>query len=228
MMAAAIRRFHIEVERKFHPAAFSRSSPYLISPGLPNFQRLDYGGTQRFKDVYFDHASSSLIKKGIYIRLRDGQWEAKYGNSGNHLVSQFEETVSSEKITDLVKMAVSGKSEVSEIENFGLTPIADFTTKRLSLIADDRFTIALDDVDFGHMVGEIELVADLELRNNESRIAEIVNKENKKTAMGEEIQIFTDRYRWAFPTTTPDGKPVEGKLRRYLELQHNQNGAGRS
>ncbi|KAL9111426.1 MAG: hypothetical protein Q9227_004103 [Pyrenula ochraceoflavens] len=215
----ALRALRIEAERKFHPCAFSCTAPYLKFRQEPKFKSLNFQGTSCFTDIYYDRPGFLLMKQGIYVRSRDGQWEAKHGNSGDYNTSQFEEMHSSKKIAELIKKAVDSASYVSEANNFDLTPVAHFTTRRVCLVADDRFTIALDDMDFGHSVGEVELLEDFQYENNESMIAKIMMIQNKKALLRQEIECFMRQYGWAFPTTTPDGQPVHGKLTRYFEMQ---------
>jgi len=69
-----IRR--LEVERKFFvtPVALS----YLRSNGGGSrFKKYESLGTQTTQDTYYDR-NGSLLSKGVYIRQRNGHWEAKY------------------------------------------------------------------------------------------------------------------------------------------------------
>ena len=74
--------------------------------------------------------------------------------------------------------------------------MARFTTTRREWRADGRFGIVLDESDFGHRVGEVE----------------VMSEEGGKAR--EEIDAFMERYGWFFGK----GKP-EGKLAAFLRLE---------
>ena len=78
--------------------------------------------------------------------------------------------------------------------DFGLDAIADFETHRRTFLADGRFTVVLDVTDFGHRVGEVELMAE---------DAERAHRE---------IGAFLEKYAWFFDTSRP-----QGKLTAYFE-----------
>ena len=87
---------------------------------------------------------------------------------------------------------------------FGLGHFADFSTLRHAWIANTEFNIVLDRTDFGHTVGEVELVAQVPAQDgNEAQMA-------LKT-MDYRLVEFLQLYAWAFTT----GKPV-GKLSAYF------------
>ena len=79
-----------------------------------------------------------------------------------------------------------------------ITKIADFKTKR-ELWDIDGFTVVIDNADFGHMVGEVELCDE-------------VGEDSKKAGveMDRRIEEFMEKHAWAFP----DGKAL-GKLSAY-------------
>ena len=66
--------------------------------------------------------------------------------------------------------------------------MAEFVTTRVSFLADDRFTVVLDATDFGHTVGEVELMA-----------------EDAEKAHAD-IDAFLKEYAWFFDTSNPKGK----------------------
>ena len=78
--------------------------------------------------------------------------------------------------------------------NFGLDMLCKFDTVRDSFLADGKFTVVLDHTDFGHQVGEVELMA-----------------EDAEKAHAD-IDAFLKEYAWFFDTTNP-----KGKLTAYFE-----------
>ena len=83
--------------------------------------------------------------------------------------------------------------------DFGLSPFCQYTTDRTEFTADERFTVALDTTDFGHDVGEVEVIAK-------------EGEDEKKVMM--EIGKFMEEYRWFFKSV--GGKP-KGKMTAYFE-----------
>ena len=72
-------------------------------------------------------------------------------------------------------------------------------TNRTEFVADERFHVALDETDFGHDVGEVEVQAG-------------VDEEDRKVQM--EIERFMEKYKWLFGSG--EGKP-KGKMTAYFE-----------
>jgi hypothetical protein len=60
--------------------------------------------------------------------------------------------------------------------------------------------LVLDETDFGHMVGEVELEVE----------------EDQAEKAREEIDAFLEMYRWFCGGGDRDGEPVEGKLEAYF------------
>ena len=79
-------------------------------------------------------------------------------------------------------------------DDFGLDAMAEFETRRLTFLADHKFTIVLDFTNFGHEVGEVELMAE---------------DAGKAHA---DIDGFVREYAWFFDMTNP-----KGKLRAYFD-----------
>ncbi|KAL2036471.1 hypothetical protein N7G274_010806 [Stereocaulon virgatum] len=78
-------------------------------------------------------------------------------------------------------------------ESFGLEKTCQFETHRRSFLADGKFTVALDETDFGHSAGEVELLA-----------------EDEKKAHAD-IDVFLARYAWLFDCSTPKGKLTQSR-----------------
>ncbi|KAL8697833.1 MAG: hypothetical protein Q9201_006902 [Fulgogasparrea decipioides] len=185
----------LEVESKF------LFKPSLIATlesnqGTPAFTRLEALGTHQFTDTYYDYRNI-LSKNGIWLRERkDSQstiLEAKVRISGDFARSTFDEITDRKTITDLIRPHLPQFSEGHE--NFGLDRLAEFTTTRQDFRADDKFAIVLDYTDFGHSVGEVELMA-----------------EDEATAH-QEIDGFLSQYQWFFQK----GR-TEGKLAAYFRV----------
>lgn len=185
----------LEVESKFI------FKPSLIATlasnrGSPAFKRLKALGTNQFTDTYYDH-QDILSANGIWLRRRKQNnsttLEAKVRISGDFARSTFDEVTDGRVIADLVRRYLPYFNEGKE--HFGLDRLAEFTTTRQDFRADDKFAIVLDSTDFGHSVGEVELMAEDEAMAHR------------------EIDGFMAQYPWFFQK----GKP-EGKLAAYLRV----------
>lgn len=191
---AAKRLLEVESKFMFKPSLL----PILQSNrGNPPFKRLEDLGTHTFTDTYFD-SQDILSKNGIWLRQRidnnSATLEAKVRISGDFARSTFEETTDRESICNLVRQHVPPFGE--EREQFGLEVLAKFTTIRQEFRADDKFAIMLDYTNFGHAVGEVELMAEDEARAHC------------------EIDAFMARYSWFF-----ERSKTEGKLAAYFRIR---------
>lgn len=204
----------LEVERKFCGLAIPLLSP---NAGKPPFRRLRFLGEQNFQDVYFDRRDK-LSTNGIWVRKRQMEggeptWEAKIRKGGTFNNSAFEE------LTDVTVIArsvedITGRHEPAT-RNFGLEMLAVLSTRRKSWLADDRYKIVLDSMDFGHEVGEVELERRITLPEDQHRHAEVeAMKRDITRDMDRQIEAFMERYRWAFRSGIP-----QGKLTAYFEKQ---------
>ena len=115
---------------------------------------------------------------------------------GSFLRSTFSETKDRSRILELVRSHFPDRSLGFEDDFAGLDAIAGFETQRLSLRAHDRFTVVMDVTDFGHRVGEVELMA------------EDVDAEKAHA----DIEAFLREYPGFFDTSNP-----KGKLTAYFE-----------
>lgn len=172
-----------------------------------------------------------LSSKGIWVRKRDGKWEAK-GRINHQTVpletscvnSQFQELSDPVDIARVVHsiFPLDNNTEstlaLSPSTCFGLSPMARFITYREAWKVDGRFNVVFDTTDFGHTFGEVELekpaVFDLgevvdpdELRVSAMRHAVATEADAK-------IEEFMRCYFWAFPP----GKPM-GKLSAFFARQ---------
>lgn len=72
-------------------------------------------------------------------------------------------------------------------KNFELDVLTEFETIRYTFLADDKFTIVLDNTNFDHQVGELELIV-------------------KPEDVDEANDAFLEEYAWFYDTSNPKGK----------------------
>ena len=206
-MRPSLRVALLEVERKFCSLAVK---DLASNTGQPAFRSLRALAPKTIHDVYYDNSSGSLISAGIYVRQRNGFWEAKVRGGGDYTNSMFEELTGTEPVRRCVMDAIGKKN--CEKDHFGLNPIATLSTDRQSWIADNEFKIVLDTMNFGHSVGEVELQEEVQFTATEDSTIE-QQKRDKMKEMDKKIEVFMDRYSWAFRLGIP-----KGKLTAYFEL----------
>jgi thiamine-triphosphatase len=182
-----------EIEQKFcfNPILLSK---FRSNGGHPPFRRVEFVQNQVFEDAYFDQGNK-LSKQGIWIRRRGSFWEAKARQSGDYLRTSFHETNDINEISTLIKSHIPSKADVGPENNFALDMICRYRTLRDTFHVDDKFDVMLDATDFGHCVGEVELMMDNEERAHS------------------DIDTFMKRYSWFF---LQGGKP-KGKMTAYFE-----------
>lgn len=71
---------------------------------------------------------------------------------------------------------------------------------------DGRFRVDVDTTDFGHIVGEVELIGSLRYTNSEHREEEEEREKKLKQEMDQDIKAFMQSYPEAFPAGRPLGK----------------------
>jgi len=143
------------------------------------------------------------------VRKRNGLWQAKIRKGGNFTNSRFEEVYGARDISEYVRRITGIDDE--EANNFGLYNIATFSTERETWIADSDFHIVLDTMDFGHVVGEVELQQEV-LMDVRTGFPSERQKQRMMQDMDGKISEFMRRYSWAFT----QGEP-KGKLTAYFE-----------
>lgn len=121
--------------------------------------------------------------------------------NGSFLRSTFVETKDLTQIRELLRCRFPHPDDRSnrQDDNFGLNPVAAFGTERVTLVAKENyreFSVVLDSTDFGHEVGEVEVMAE---------------EAGAEKAHGD-IERFLKRYPWFFDTRGP-----KGKLTAYFE-----------
>ena len=183
---------YLEVERKF---AGLKCYPLRCNSGSPRFLSSSEPSYHKFHDTYYDF-EARLLKAGIWLRQRDGKWQMKIRRGGTYTNSQFEERVKS--LTGLDRGAS---------QSVGLSRLASFITFRQSWLADNEFNIVLNQTDFGHTVGEVELEIPTRVKDED-------NARKIMVMMDQKIADFLQRYEWAFSSDVPIGK-----LSAYFERQ---------
>ena len=134
----------------------------------------------------------------------EGEWEAKQSvQNGSFLRSTFVETKDLTQIRQLLRCHFpphpDDRSNLPD-DNFGLNPIAAFGTERVTVVAKEdgkEFSVMLDSTNFGHEVGEVEVMAE---------------EAEAEKAHGD-VERFLKRYPWFFDTRSP-----KGKLTAYFEM----------
>lgn len=157
----------LEVERKFH---FDRwGIMWRLPPFAQMFKSIKQLKIQQFTDTYFDHREV-LSSNGIWVRRRQDcsgtdLVEAKVRVNGHYHRSTFDETTDGERIHELIQPHFPNLKPGAM--GFGLDILAQFATLRRSFLANNKFTVVLDEADFDHSVGEVELMAEDEAEAHE-------------------------------------------------------------
>ena len=151
--------------------------------------------------MYYDK-DDVLSRHGIWIRRRGKEWEAKVRKGGDYINAQFDEITGYSNVESVVRNLVQD-ARVVEDNVMGLSEIARFTTTRESLWVNDRFEVAIDESNFGHIVGEVELVDE-----SERYLGYSVGEDagDVYSMLDKEIEVFMKEYGWAFPLDQAKGK----------------------
>jgi len=194
----------LEVEQKFSWTA-AKLRLLQHNQGRPPFKQITNLRQHAFRDTYYD-SQHRLSEAGLWVRKRHQilspenavtqstfEWEAKQRRDGSSVIrSTFEETKDTYQIAQMVRAHVSWYP--SSYNDFGLDELCQFETCRRSFEADGKFTVVLDSTDFGHQVGEVEI------------LAEDAEKAHR------DIDAFMREYAWFFDIIKP-----KGKLTAYFE-----------
>lgn len=195
----------LEVERKFDWTS-ANLKVLLSNRGRPPFSSRPEIRSTFFSDIYFDR-DNKLSSKSLWVRkrsfynslkkddnsLKKSTWEAKRSLPGSSFVrSSYEETQNPHEIRQMVSQHFPHCGGPDDA--FGLGEMCRFATHRRWFLADGKFTVVLDETDFGHTVGEVELLAE------------------DAHAAHADIDTFLARYAWFFDCANP-----KGKLTAYFE-----------
>lgn len=140
----------IEVEKKF----------LLESPD--DERRLLDGATflgeKKYRDTYYDDTTYTLTTHNRWLRDRDGVWELKIPlpntTRGEDWVNQYDEIVGEDAIRHALTIQKK-ETLLQDLAARGIKPFCSFTTFRKNY-RRDPFTLAIDEMDYGFRVAEVE------------------------------------------------------------------------
>jgi len=183
--------------------------------GAKPFRTVQFLHEKSFTDTYYDNDERDypLTTQDIWLRQRDLNWECKTPMNLTASMDSYHELIDLREIADFLgKVLGASKSPVPEnAEQFkiwlkqqhGLTPFGTIQTTRRHYLIDDEFTLDLDKADFGHYVGELELVV---------HSKEQVHDAERKIAQ------YMKEHEWFFDTSGV----VMGKLSAYIINYNNK------
>lgn len=244
----------LEVERKFTPTKLSISR-LRNNTGTPRFTNLEYQGSKILHDIYYDRGDR-LCNNGIWIRQRrespikidqmgsdkkqsckSGEeiggmgmktWQAKVKKGGDRINSSFAEIHDHDTILTLLHHEFPLLAGVKRIEDLSI--LARITCMRETWRINKKLNVVIDQTDFGHVVGEVELEVATQddsgagmygyggaIKVDRSDVPKTVVGWDEEAellkSMDKEVGTFMRRYEWAFPV---EGRVV-GKLSAYFE-----------
>jgi len=156
-----IQNPQIEIERKF--IVPDNYHERLTAQGFQLQQEFD----EVLVDKYYDTNEHALIMEDHWLRQRNGDWELKYpvgldghsqgGSTLYHETTCIEEIMT--RLRPILKVEEGGCSHLqSLLEKTYLKPFAQLETKRKCYSREDKVNIVIDATDWGHSVGEIEIM----------------------------------------------------------------------
>lgn len=147
----------IEVEKKFQPT--SEQLEKLLSGA-------EFLGEKTIHDLYYDYPDYRMFKKDDRLRDRSGSFELKVSVKGGvaYEIDNEEE----------IKKYFGTEMDLKEFINQNLISFIDYTTYRKKYIKDG-FSIDVDQMSFGDLFVEIELLVESEdsINEAENKILEI-------------------------------------------------------
>jgi len=153
-----IQNPQIEIERKF--IVPDNYHERLTAQGFKIQQEFD----EILVDKYYDIYEHSLMKEDHWLRQRNGDWELKYpvGDVHSQGSTLYHETTCTDAIMTRLRPILKveeGCSLTSLLESAHLKSFAQLETKRKCYSRDtDKVNIVIDATDWGHSVGEIEIM----------------------------------------------------------------------
>jgi len=84
-----------------------------------------------------------LFSKGVYIRRRNGHWEAKIRTGGDFINSAFTEIDGNNAVKEVIEQNLTVSADGVSIQEM-LEPCAEFVTERESWMIDGRFKVEED------------------------------------------------------------------------------------
>ncbi len=183
----------LEVEKKFKFTPHSIQT-FENNRGPVVFNSVEFINEKEFRDIYFDDRSSfALTTRDIWLRKRQEIWECKIPVKIASKMDSYHELENHTEIYKYISRIVGVSSNVAvasakEFENFlensNISPFATICTTRRKYLVNNKFTVDLDSTDFGHSVGEIELM----VHNKE----QIIEAEKQIIALCEQHSWFFD------------------------------------
>ncbi|KAK4626658.1 hypothetical protein CLAFUW4_04726 [Fulvia fulva] len=219
-------QLHIPAATSARLLGFTRQPDTLISD-----QYFDLDDALTSKGIWVRRRTERTLSSQRFPLPLQGddsaQWGAKVKVGGDYQSSQFEELVGKEAVMDLVKQHVSNVSSLRKaayintfreawaVREHVERAIAD-QGQRMSIVIDRSTagdavaSLSQQELEFQHVVGEVELTRDLDLGQDEERNA--VAKQAATAIMKTELDSFMERHSSLFPT-----QPVPvGKLSAYF------------
>ena len=152
----------------------------------------------RFTDVYWDDPDLALARQDVWLRQRQQAWQMKLPlDQQNQLTNQYQELVDEAEIAAWFGWPVGSVSLKQQLQAHGYAPWVSYHTVRRHYKIG-KFTIDLDETDFGYCLMEIELLVD---SPDQAHQAE------------QEILKLAQQYGLSH-------QPVRGKLLEYLARFH--------
>lgn len=180
----------IEVEKNFTITAKDKAR--LIDGAVLLYKKT-------FTDVYYDSPDYALTGKDFWLRTREGKFELKVPQNAGHIsertTDQYEELETYKEIVR--ELGLSYEKPLAEaIKEKGFTPVATITTTRERYQKDD-FHLDFDEMDFGFIAFEIELMVEKsqDISQAEKRVLKFAS-DNLITKKGDgKVIEYLRRYR---------------------------------
>ncbi|XP_067883327.1 LOW QUALITY PROTEIN: thiamine-triphosphatase [Heterodontus francisci] len=128
------------------------------------------GGTAHIEDRYYDTGDHLLTSADLWLRRRDGHWQLKSPAAGSRgrtgIATQYRETESESEIVSFSAPCPPAASGLMVNQLVGVAPLlqefAVIVTERRVYELAGGLRVDLDWADFGHSLGEIEVMVDSE------------------------------------------------------------------
>jgi hypothetical protein len=210
-----IQKNHFEVERKF---SLDPSKIILLETnrGKKPFDNVVFLFEKLFIDVYYDNHSANypLTTNDIWLRQRDDKWECKIPVNLTSSMDSYNELKDTNVIKEFLDKKLNNNEAINNIYEYKkfkeflfnnynleiLEPFCTISTQRRSYLLNKEFTMVLDAADFGHSVGEIELIVESQdkIQDAEKRIASFMKEhcwffETEGIVMGK-LLVYISRF----------------------------------
>ncbi|KAF1916981.1 hypothetical protein BDU57DRAFT_548574 [Ampelomyces quisqualis] len=187
--------FSLEVERKFVPTPASLVR-LRKNNGDPPFHSHTYLGRKVLKEFYLQHRSIDLMSHGIYLRVRNGVYEAKVRRAGNRTNTTSHELVGEKEVGGFI--ATAFPHAALRLED--MLPCCWMRTLRDEWKVDG-FNVAVDHTLFGHWKTGRPAYPQLPHLVAEVELCRAGNSEDEGAELDRGIETFMEKNEWAFPST---------------------------